>query len=142
MLWVKTFHIVFVISWFAVIFYLPRLFVYHAQVRDEGEEATHKRFCIMERRLLIMGHLTGSLALFFGLWLLVLIPAYLSHIWLWLKLALVVVLIGQHVSAAVFVRQFAAGSCDKTHRWFRVYNEVPVLLLIVIVALVEFKPWI
>lgn len=107
MLWLKAFHIVFVVAWFAGLFYLPRLFVYHVDVRDE---ASHERFVVMERRLLGITHLGGALAVGFGValltWWLMHAPDYARQGWLHAKLTLVTLLIGYHASMAMFVRQF------------------------------------
>ena len=142
MLWLKAFHIVFVVTWFAGLFYLPRLFVYHVDVADQ---ASHDRFVVMERRLLGITHLGGALAIVFGVALLIgwrsLAPEYLQQGWLHAKLTLVVALIAYHVSMAGFVRRFRERRNVRSGRWFRVYNEVPALLLIGIVVLVVVRPF-
>lgn len=142
MLWLKAFHIVFVVAWFAGLFYLPRLFVYHVDVRDE---ASHERFVVMERRLLGITHLGGALAVGFGValltWWLMHAPDYARQGWLHAKLTLVALLIGYHASMAMFVRQFRERRNTRSGRWFRVYNEVPALLLIGIVVFVVVKPF-
>ena len=142
MLWLKAFHIVFVVAWFAGLFYLPRLFVYHVDVRDE---ASHERFVVMERRLLGITHLGGALAVGFGValltWWLMHAPDYARQGWLHAKLTLVTLLIGYHASMAMFVRQFRERRNTRSGRWFRVYNEVPALLLIGVVVLVVVKPF-
>jgi putative membrane protein len=142
MLWLKAFHIVFVVAWFAGLFYLPRLFVYHVDVRDE---ASHERFVVMERRLLGITHLGGALAVGFGValltWWLMHAPDYARQGWLHAKLTLVTLLIGYHASMAMFVRQFRERRNTRSGRWFRVYNEVPALALIGIVVLVVVKPF-
>ena len=142
MLWLKAFHIVFVVAWFAGLFYLPRLFVYHVDVQDE---AAHERFVVMERRLLGITHLGGALAASFGLalltWWAMHAPDYFKQGWLHTKLLLVTALIGYHASMAVFVRHFRERRNTRSGRWFRVYNEVPALLLIGVVVLVVVKPF-
>jgi putative membrane protein len=142
MLWLKAFHIVFVVAWFAGLFYLPRLFVYHVDVRDE---ASHERFVVMERRLLGITHLGGALAVGFGValltWWLMHAPDYARQGWLHAKLTLVTLLIGYHASMAMFVRQFRERRNTRSGRWFRVYNEAPALALIGIVVLVVVKPF-
>lgn len=142
MLWLKAFHIVFVVSWFAGLFYLPRLFVYHVDVRDD---VSHQRFVVMERRLLGITHLAGALALGFGTALLIAwwqqAPDYLRQGWLHAKLLLVVGLVAHHASMAVFVRRFRDGTNTRSGRWFRIYNEVPALLLIGVVVLVVVRPF-
>lgn len=142
MLWLKAFHIVFVVAWFAGLFYLPRLFVYHVDVTDE---IGHERFVVMERRLLGITHLGGILAVAFGItlwvWWTMHAPEYARQGWLHAKLTLVALLIAYHVSMARFVRQFRERRTIRSGRWFRVYNEVPALLLIGVVVLVVVKPF-
>ena len=143
MLWLKTFHIVFVVSWFAGMFYLPRLFVYHAEMFAEGDdERGHARFCVMERRLLKMTHFAGTLAFVFGFALLWVIPGFLEQAWMWLKLIGVALLTGYHASLSYFVNKFRTKTVTQNAKWFRFYNEAPVLVLVAVVALVEFKPLI
>ena len=142
MLWLKAFHIVFVVAWFAGLFYLPRLFVYHVDVDDAS---AHERFVVMERRLLGITHLGGALAVVLGsallAWWATHAPDYFRQGWLHAKLALVTLLIAYHASMAAFVRQFRERRNTRSGRWFRVYNEVPALLLIGIVVLVVVKPF-
>ncbi|MBX3689193.1 CopD family protein [Dokdonella sp.] len=141
MLWLKAFHIIFVVTWFAGLFYLPRLFVYHVEAT---ESAIRERLKVMERRLLGITHIGGALALGFGLATLVAFSwhnlAYLQQGWLHAKLALVAVLIGYHVMLARMVGQFARDESTRSSRWLRVFNEVPALLLIAIVLLVVLRP--
>ncbi len=137
MLWIKSAHIIFMVTWFAGLFYLPRLFVYHAMSSDApGIE----RFKIMERKLLI-GIMTPSavLTVATGLWLW--LGYGFSGGWLHAKLALVVVLIAYHVWCARLVQDFKRDRNVKSHVWYRWFNEFPVLLLIAIVILVEVKPF-
>lgn len=142
MLWLKAFHVIFVVTWFAGLFYLPRLFIYHAQSTDALSIA---RFKIMQRRLLAITHIGGLLAVFFGLallwWWIVHAPDYLRQGWLHAKLALVVLLIGFHVSLIVHVRRFAQDRNRRSVGWFRWYNEVPSLLLVAIVIAAVVKPF-
>ncbi|GJM09249.1 MAG: hypothetical protein DHS20C11_15250 [Lysobacteraceae bacterium] len=140
-LWVKSFHIIFVVSWFAALFYLPRLYVYHVEALAEGDERGHQRFLVMESRLLKLGNVAMILALVFGGWLLVLMWPLASQPWFWLKAVLVVVLIGFHHSLGKFNQAFANKAVNKTSKWFRFYNEVPALVLIAIVLLVVVKPY-
>lgn len=137
MLWLKAFHIIFVITWFAAIFYLPRLFVYHAGTTDrEGSE----RFKVMERKL-YRGIMTPSatLAVLSGLWL------YLGFGftggWLHAKIFIVVLLLAYHFWCGKLLRDFAADRNARSHVWFRWFNEVPVAFLIGIVILVVVKPF-
>jgi putative membrane protein len=142
MLWLKSFHIVFVVAWFAGLFYLPRLFIYHRDVRDaEG----HERSATMERRLLGITNIAALLALGFGvallLWWRSHAPDYLRQGWLHAKLALVVLLIGYHHYCARLVRAFRDRSEVPGSTWLRWFNEVPALLLIAIVVLVVVRPF-
>lgn len=138
MLWVKALHIVFMVTWFAGLFYLPRLFVYHAMAHDR---ASLERFKVMERKL-YRGIMTPSaaLAVAFGLWL------WLGWFrgasgWLHAKLALVVVLIAYHVWCGALLRAFAAERNRKSPVWLRWFNEVPVVILVATVLLVVLKPF-
>jgi len=137
MLWIKVFHLFAVVAWFAGIFYLPRLFVYHAMTE---EPAGRERFKVMERKLL-WGIMTPSavvtVALGTWLWL-----AYgFSGTWLWLKLALVGLLLAYHGWCIVIVRQFRDDKNSAAHTFFRWMNELPVFLLLGILILVEIKPF-
>jgi protoporphyrinogen IX oxidase len=138
MLWLKAFHIVFVVTWFAGLFYLPRLFVYHATATDPvGIE----RFKMMERRLLAIMTIGGVLAAVFGLAMIALIPGFLNIGWLRLKLVLVSVLIGYHIWCRQLVQDFRKDSNRHSERWYRLFNEAPSLLLIAIVVLAVVKPF-
>ncbi len=136
MLVVKALHIIFVVSWFAGLFYLPRLFVNHAMV---SEAAVADRLGLMERKLYRFMTPLGVLAIVFGLWL------WLGYGfgggWLHAKTTLVLVLVGYHVYCGRLLRDFAAGRNRKSHVWFRVFNEIPVLVLFVVVFLVVLKPF-
>lgn len=140
MLWVKVFHLFFVISWFAVIFYLPRLFVYHAACEDD---AGKERFKVMERKLYKgMGTFTLLGTLIFGGWLLALNPSYyLASGWMHAKLALVVLLIAYHHVCGLHVKRFARDENKHSHVYFRWFNEVPVFLLLGILIMVIVKPF-
>ena len=137
MLWLKTFHIVFMVTWFAGLFYLPRLFVYHAM--NESPD-TAKTFMVMERKLLIMTHIGGVLTWVFGLLLLWQNPVWLNYGWMHIKLGLVVVLVAYHHICARLVKSFARGENQHSHRWYRWFNEAPTVILIAVVALVVIKP--
>ena len=137
MLWLKAFHIVFVVSWFAGLFYLPRLFIYHCATTDApGLE----RFALMEQRLFALMSLAGALAVAFGLAMVTTEPAYLEFTWLRVKLVLVATLIGYHLWCYALMRALIEGRNRHSQRWFRFFNEVPGLLLIAIVVLVVVKP--
>jgi protoporphyrinogen IX oxidase len=138
MLWLKAFHIVFVVTWFAGLFYLPRLFVYHATATDPiGIE----RFKVMERRLLAIMTLGGILAAVFGLSMIALSPGFLAIAWLKVKLVLVAVLVGYHVWCRNLVKAFREDSNRHSEKWYRAFNEAPSLLLISIVVLAVVKPF-
>ena len=137
--WVLAFHIIAVICWFAALFYLPRLFVYHAMSEDE---ISIERFKVMQRKL-YRGIANPSMisTIIFGLWLVTLVPAYLNEIWFQLKAGLVLLLIGYHHMCLSHMKRLAEDRNDKTHVYFRVFNEVPVLILVGIVILVVVKPF-
>jgi protoporphyrinogen IX oxidase len=137
MAWLKAFHVVFVVTWFAGLFYLPRLFVYHAVTADAAGRA---RFELMERRLFAMMTLGGALAVLLGASLVVAAPEYLALGWLRAKLVLVAALIGYHAWCHRLMRALAAGESRHSQRWYRIFNEVPGLLLIAIVVLAVVKP--
>jgi putative membrane protein len=136
MLWVKALHIVFVVTWFAGLFYLPRLFVYHALAEDA---VSRERFKVMERKL-FWGIMTpsGALTLVFGTWLW--LGWGFSGAWLQAKLALVAALIAYHLWCAKLMLDFRADRNSRSHVWFRWFNEFPVLVLIAVVFLVVLKP--
>jgi len=141
MLWVKSLHIIFMVTWFAGLFYLPRLFVYHAMCTDiEGNE----RFKVMERKL-FFGIMTpgGVLTVLFGLWLLKVYAweAYASQWWLHIKLGLVMILIAYHVYCGKLVRDFRDDRNRHSHAFYRWLNELPVLILAAIVILVVVRPF-
>jgi protoporphyrinogen IX oxidase len=138
-LWIKAFHIVAVVTWFAALFYLPRLFVYHAAAEDE---ISRERFKIMERKL-YRGIMTPSMLVVVGLgvWMLALIPAWMQQGWMHAKLMLVAALIAYHFVCAWHLRQFAQDRNQLSHVYFRWFNEAPVLALIAIVVLVVVKPF-
>jgi putative membrane protein len=138
MLWLKAFHVVFVVTWFAGIFYLPRLFLYHAAATDAP---TQERFQIMERRLFGIMTIGASLTLLFGISMVVVTPALLAAGWLRAKLTLVLLLIGYHVWCYVLMRDLRAGRNSHSSTWYRLFNEAPTLLLIGIVILVVVKPF-
>ncbi len=138
MLWLKAFHVVFVVTWFAGLFYLPRLFIYHAGATDAvGIE----RFVVMERRLFSIMTLGATLAVVFGVSMIVAAPGYLHFGWLHLKLTLVAALIGYHFWCRALMAALREGRNTRSQRWLRLFNEVPALLLIAIVILAVVKPF-
>ncbi|HSY27467.1 MAG TPA: CopD family protein [Burkholderiaceae bacterium] len=140
MLWVKSLHIVFVVSWFAGLFYLPRILVNLAQ---ETDATATQRLLLMARKLYRFMTLLAVPALAFGLWLWLGygIGKGPGNEWLHAKLALVVVLIGYHHACGSLLKKFENGRNTRSHVWFRWFNEVPVLVLLAIVMLVVVKPF-
>ena len=140
MLYVKAFHIIFVVTWFAGLFYLPRLFVYHVGASDE---VSIERFKVMERKLFVITTIGGLGALFFGLWLTFAYAwqAYASSLWLHLKFALVALLILFHVYLGKLTRDFRYDRNRHGEPYFRWLNEVPAVVLIAVVILAVAKPF-
>ena len=137
MLWVKAFHIIFVVTWFAGLFYLPRLFVYHAMTEDRpGAE----RFKVMERKL-YWGIMTPGavLSIATGLWLW--LGYGVSGGWLQAKLVLVVILIAYHLWCGALIRDFQRDRNTRSHVWYRWFNEIPTVILFAAVILVVVKPF-
>ena len=142
-LWLKAFHIMAIVTWFAAIFYLPRLFIYHTQALKEGDIKGVERFKTMERKLyrgimnpsmiavVLLG--TGLLSLNF--------EGYLSQTWMQIKLGLVSLLIIYHFWCGMLQRRFAADRNDHSETWYRYFNELPVFVLIFVVLLAIIKPW-
>ncbi|PMR74708.1 protoporphyrinogen oxidase HemJ [Billgrantia endophytica] len=141
-LWIKALHIVAVVAWFAALFYLPRLYVYHAMARDKGEQQAIDYFLVMERKL-YRGIMIPSMILVVGLgiWMLFLMPHWLSMGWVHVKLLLVALLVGYHHVCLIYLKQFAAGRCTRSHVFFRWFNELPVIALLAIVILAVLKPF-
>ena len=139
-LYVKALHIVFMVTWFAAIFYLPRFFVYHSMTTDP---ATLERFKVMERKLAVMMDIGATLTMFFGFWLLFSYGwAQYKHMgWLHVKLTMVALLVGYHVWCRLLVKDFRLDRNKHSHRWYRIFNEVPVLFLLVIVIMVVVRPF-
>ena len=133
---IKALHIIFVTSWFAGLFYLPRLFVNHAMVTDT---ATLERLALMEHTLYRFMTPLGILAVALGMWLW--FGFGLSGGWLHAKTALVTFLIVYHLYCGRLMRAFADGRNTRSHVWYRFFNEVPVLVLFVVVFLVVLKPF-
>ena len=140
MLWIKAFHIVFVASWFAGLFYLPRIFVNLAMVPPDSH-AERERLLLMARKLYRFTSLLMVPALVLGLWLWLGYWGVDAGGWMHAKLALVVLAVGYHHMCRSLLRQFEQFRNQRSHRWFRVFNEAPVLLMIAIVVLVVVKPF-
>ncbi len=141
MLWIKAFHIISVITWFAALFYLPRLFVYHAMSDDK---TSIERFKVMERKL-YRGIMMPSfvIATILGVWMLqdYAWQAYAGQYWLHVKLALVAMLIAYHFYCGHLVDVFKKDQNTRSHVFYRWFNEFPVLILVAIIILVVVKPF-
>jgi len=140
-LWVKAIHIVLVASWFAGLFYLPRLFVNLAGVAADSH-AERERLLLMARRLYRFSNILMVAALLFGLWLWLGFAAWrgLEHLWLDLKLLLVLGAVGYHHACGALLKRFERMRNQRSERWYRVFNEVAIVLFTVIVVLVVVKP--
>ena len=138
-LWIKALHLISVVTWFAALFYLPRLFVYHAMAEDE---ISRERLKVMERKL-YRGIMTPSMiaVLVFGGWLLYLNPALMKMGWMHAKLALVFLLIGYHHVCLAYMKKFERNENSKSHVFYRWFNEAPVLILIAVICLAVVKPF-
>ncbi len=139
--WLKALHLIFMISWFAGLFYLPRLFVHHAMSQDTP--ILDAKFKEMERKLyyfvtpwMLLTLVFGTWMLFAGAW-----EAYSSMMWLHIKLLLVAVLVGYHFWCGKLMRDFRHGRNRHSHQWYRWFNEFPLFLLVAIVLLAVFKPF-
>jgi protoporphyrinogen IX oxidase len=137
MLWLKAFHIIFVVTWFAGLFYLPRLFVYHCETTDAPG---YERFCVMERKLFaiasigMVGALVFGGLLWVGYW-----PARTG--WLWVKLAVGLALVGYHHWLIVPLRAFRERRNSRSARFYRIVNELPAAFLVALVLLAVLKPF-
>lgn len=139
MLWVKAFHIIAMVAWFAGLFYLPRLFVYHA---DADDAVSSERFKIMERRLYYgITWPAGVVTTVLGLWLLMrMLPYYQHTMWMHAKLGLVVFLWGYHLMCGHYAKRFKQNNNTHSSRFYRMFNEAPTGLLVAIILLVVIKP--
>ena len=142
MLLVKAFHVIAVICWFAGLFYLPRLYVYHVQALNEGDNKGSERFKTMERKL-YRGIMTPSaiVALGLGIWMLAdRWDSYFAQAtWMHIKLALIILLLGYHHLCGVYQRRFSLDNNTKSEKFFRFFNELPVFILVAVVILVTLK---
>lgn len=137
MLWIKSFHIIAMVTWFAGLFYLPRLFVYHAQATDP---VSIERFKVMERKLYYGIMTPGAIAtVALGIWLW--LGYGFSGSWLYAKLGITALVIAHHVWCFVAMRAFQDDANERSHVFYRWMNEVPVLYLVAIVILVVVKPF-
>ena len=148
MLWVKTFHIFFVVAWFAGLFYLPRIFVNLAiifsdkNIHQNNKRDEYDRLIFMGRKLYRFIHPIMMLSIIFGVWLWIGYEIGLEREfnWMHIKILIVVLLITYHLYCGKILRDFINFKCQKTHVWFRIFNEVPVFLLFFTIYLVIFKP--
>ena len=140
MLWLKALHIIFMVTWFAGLFYLPRLFVYHAM---SGDPATREQLHVMERKLYRFVTPLMWLTVGFGIWLIALYgwQWFLDSHWLHLKLLLVAILMGYHFYCGKLITDLHTGRDRRSHVFFRWFNEFPVLLLFAIILLAVLKPF-
>ncbi|MFZ6688045.1 CopD family protein [Undibacterium sp. SXout11W] len=140
MLWIKAFHILFVISWFAGLFYLPRIFVNLAMEQDA---ATTERLLLMARKLYRFMTILAIPALALGvyLWLVIGIGKGPGNGWMHAKLSCVLLLIGYHHACGSLLKKFEKGMNQRSHFWFRWFNEVPVILLLIVLIMVVVKPF-
>jgi len=138
MLWVKSIHIIGVVCWFAVLFYLPRLFVYHAMTDNK---AVSEQFKVMERRLYKgIGWPSIIATLVFGVWTAAYAwELYSISTWFWIKMVLVAILVVYHHVCGYFVKQFRDDKCTRSHVFFRWFNEIPTVILLITVFLVVVK---
>ena len=141
MLWLKAFHLIFMVTWFAGLFYLPRLYVYHAMANDT---AGKERFKVMERKL-FWGITTpgGILTLVFGIWMLFdyAWAAYGKMMWLHIKLGLILLLVIYHIWCGKLMLDFRKDKNRHSHLWYRWFNEIPTVFLIAIILLATLKPF-
>jgi putative membrane protein len=138
MLWLKAFHIIFVVSWFAGLFYLPRIFVNQAMATEQVDK---DRLNLMAGKLYRFVTPIGALAVITGLWLWISYSDIFTGGWLHVKTTLVAGLVGYHIYCGHLVKEFAADRNTRSHVWFRFFNEVPVLVLLAVVILVVVKPF-
>ena len=140
MLWVKALHIIFMVTWFSGLFYLPRLFVYHAMATDK---MSIDRFKIMERKLYFGIATPGAIfTILFGFWLLSFnLHGYMQMMWMHLKLTFVLLLVLYHLYLGVLLSKFKHDRNQHGHVFYRILNEVPVLLLAIVVVLVVVRPF-
>lgn len=141
MLWIKSLHVIFMVTWFAGLFYLPRVFVYHS-MSDSGNKDQIETFKVMERKLLGITHIGAVLTIVFGTILLVVwLPGLLTLTWMKIKLLLVLALLAYHLYCVRLVNIFREDRNTRSHIWYRWFNEAPVLLLFGVVILVIVRPF-
>ncbi|MDX1404214.1 MAG: CopD family protein [Woeseiaceae bacterium] len=137
-LWLKALHVAFMVTWFAGLFYLPRLFIYHAEARDEPGR---QRFQVMERRLYIIMTIGALLTALFGVALLAINRGLLAQGWFHVKLALLAGLVVYHLRCLNWIKRLEAGNFPSDTRWLRWFNELPAIFLLAIIGLAVVKPF-
>jgi putative membrane protein len=137
MLWVKAFHVIFMVTWFAGLFYLPRLFVYHA---DCDDQPGHERLLVMERKLFAIMTIGAVVTTVLGFWLLFAWHWPLTELWLQIKLVLIAALVIYHAYCALLIRQFKRRQNAHSGTFYRWFNEFPALILIAVVLLAVLRP--
>jgi putative membrane protein len=137
MLWIKALHVIFMVTWFAGLFYLPRLFVYHADCQDQPG---HERFVVMERKLFAIMTIGALLTALFGVWLIAAWHWPVSEIWLQIKLVLAAALIAYHLYCGTLVKRFKLQQNTRSGVFYRWFNEFPALVLIAVVLLAVLRP--
>tara|TARA_Y100000768_G_C23923291_1_gene656112 strand:- start:500 stop:931 length:432 start_codon:yes stop_codon:yes gene_type:complete len=141
MLWFKAFHLIFMVCWFAGIFYLPRLFVYHAEPGIDA--ASNDRFKIMERRLyrgIMTPCMVLTIACGLGIFYTVGWAPYAKQVWLHIKLSFIAILVVYHFMCGVYLKRFASDSNSRSAFFYRVFNEVPVFILVPVILLATIRP--
>lgn len=136
-LWLKGMHVAFMVTWFAGLFYLPRLFIYHLSARDAMDR---ERFTTMERRLFVIMTIGAALTVLFGVWMLVVNPGLLQRGWFQAKLVLLTGLVIYHARCYRWIGVLRSRAPSDETRWLRWFNEVPVVFLLGIVLLAVVKP--
>ena len=137
-LWLKAFHLIFMVTWFAGLFYLPRLFIYHAEADDQ---LSRDRFHLMEKRLFIIMTIGAVLTIIFGLILIYVITGIERQVWFQMKFILIIGLIFFHLKCWCWIKKLRAGFITKNTNKLRLFNEMPVFFLISIVILAILKPF-
>ncbi len=137
-LWFKALHLAFMVTWFAGLFYLPRLFIYHSQAEDD---VSRQRFSVMQRRLFIIMTIGAVLTVVFGLLMLWVNHALLAQGWFHAKMALLAGLVVFHVRCLSWIRRLAAGKIPGDTRWLRWFNEIPIIFLLGMIILAVVKPF-
>jgi len=137
-LWLKALHVAFMVTWFAGLFYLPRLFIYHAEATDD---LSHSRFTVMERRLFIIMTIGAVLTALFGLALLYFNRALLNQGWFQAKLVLLTGMVVYHLRCRHWIQRLEGGSLPDNTKWLRWFNELPTIFLLGIICLAIVKPF-